>query len=83
MPNNINPFQMLMGAMGQQGNGNSRNPMQALMGQFGNNPLFSRAQQMAQGKSPQEIEQIARNLCQQKGVDFDQAKAQFQKQFKF
>lgn len=32
---------------------------------FQNNPLFQRAQQMVQGKSEQEIEQIASNLCKQ------------------
>ena len=38
---------------------------------------------MAQGKSPQELEQIARNLCQQRGIDFAQAWQMFQQQFRF
>lgn len=39
--------------------------------------MFKRAQEMASGKSEQELEQIARNLCQQRGVNLDEAKNQF------
>lgn len=46
-----------------------------------NNPLFQRAQQMAQGKSEQELKQIASNLCQQRGIDMEQAYKQFEQQF--
>ena len=60
----INPMQMF------NGNGNP-------LGQIQNNPLFQRAQQMAAGKSPQEIEQIAKNLCQQRGINIDEAYKQF------
>lgn len=41
---------------------------------FGNDPTFNRAMQMSQGKSPQEIEQVMANLCQQRGVDYNQFK---------
>jgi hypothetical protein len=44
-------------------------------------PLFKRAQQMASGKTPAECEQIARNICREKGVDYDTALNQFKKQF--
>lgn len=57
---------------------NMQNPQQMMQGMFQNNPLFKRAQQMAQGKSEQELEQVARNLCQQRGVDFEAMKQQFQ-----
>lgn len=46
-----------------------------------NNPLFQRAQQMAQGKSEQELKQIASNLCQQRGINMDEAYRQFEQQF--
>lgn len=49
--------------------------------QLQNNPLFQRAQQMAAGKSPQEIQQICQNLCQQRGIDLEQALSQFKSQF--
>lgn len=38
-----------------------------------NNPMFQRAKQMAEGRSGQELEQIARNLCEQRGIKFDDA----------
>lgn len=70
---------MLMQFMG--GNKGGINPQQ-LMQQFGNNPMMGRAQEMAKGKSPQELEQLCRNMCQQKGMDFDQLK-QMASQFGF
>lgn len=39
--------------------------------------LFNRAQQMASGKTDFELEQIARNICATKGIDFDEALKQF------
>ena len=39
--------------------------------------LFNRAQQMASGKTDSELEQIARNICATKGIDFDEALKQF------
>lgn len=46
-----------------------------------NNPLFQRAMQMAQGKSEDELKQIANNLCKQRGIDIDEACKQFEQQF--
>lgn len=46
-----------------------------------NNPLFQRAMQMAQGKSEDELRQIANNLCKQRGIDIDEAYKQFEQQF--
>lgn len=45
--------------------------------QLTNSPLFKRAQQMAEGKTPQELEQIARNICGSKGVNYDEAVTMF------
>lgn len=42
------------------------------------NPLFLQAQKMANGKSEQEILMIARNICKEKGIQFDEAYQQFQ-----
>ena len=47
-----------------------------------NNPLFQRAQQMAEGKDEEQLEQTARNLCKQRGIDFDTAFAEFKRQYK-
>ena len=59
------------------------NPMEMIMNQmFGNNPMFQRARQMAEGKNEQEIKQIASNLCRQRGINIDDAFKQFQTQMK-
>ena len=47
-----------------------------------NNPLFARAKQMAQGKSENELKQVANNLCKQRGVSLEDAYNQFQNQMK-
>ena len=52
-----------------------------MMSQFQGNPLFQQAQQMAQGKTPEQLRQTCINLCRNKGIDFDQAFNQFQSQF--
>ncbi|OLA36571.1 hypothetical protein [Phascolarctobacterium succinatutens] len=70
----MNIFQMMQ--MVQQ----AGNPM-GLMQQFaGQNPLMSRAMQMGQGKSPEQIQNIVRNLAKQKGMNDEQLN-QFLNQF--
>lgn len=51
--------------------------------QYSSNPLFNRAEKMANGKSSKELEQIAKNLCKEKGISFEDAWRFFQQQFKF
>ena len=51
---------------------NSQNPMAVMQSMFGNNPAFSRAVQMANGKNPNEIKQIVENLAKEKGMDISQ-----------
>lgn len=63
------------------GNGMKEMILKMMQGQLQNNPLFRRAQQMADGKSEKELEQIAKNLCEQRGINIDQAMEQFKKQF--
>jgi hypothetical protein len=46
------------------------------------NPLFLRAQEMAKGKSEMELQQIAMNICREKGLDMNQAYENFKEQFK-
>lgn len=45
--------------------------MQIMQQMFGNNPHFQRAMQMVQGKTPSQMQQTARNLCKERGIDFD------------
>lgn len=63
----INPMQ-LIGMINGSGN-----PQQMITQMLGGNPQFQRVMQMVDGRSPQEMEQIARNLCAQRGIDFNQA----------
>lgn len=54
------------------------NPMMLMFQQnIGSNPLFQQAQKMSQGKNEQEIIQIAKNICKEKGIDFDSAFSTF------
>ena len=70
----FNPMQML--GMLQ----NSQNPSMLMESLMAQNPLLSRAMQMAQGKNPQELAMIARNLAKQQGIN-DQQFAQLLGQF--
>lgn len=62
----FNPMQ-LMGMLQ-----NSNNPMQMMQNMFGNNPMFQRAMQMGQGKSPEQLQQTVLNLAKQRGMDEQQ-----------
>jgi len=67
-----NPFQIMTQLF------SSKNPEQAFQAVFGNNPIYQRAVQMSKGKSPEQIQQIAKNLCGNMGIDYDAAYKQFQ-----
>ena len=36
-------------------------------------PLYQRAVQMAEGKTSAELEQVAKNICEQKGIKYEDA----------
>ena len=67
----MNPFQLL-GMMR-----NAKNPLMAVQQMAGNNPQMQQLLNNLQGKSPQELEQYARNVAQSKGVDLGQFLNQF------
>lgn len=60
------------------------NPQQLVMNilqqQAGNNPIGQNLLQMAQNNDGKGIEQVARNLCAQRGLDFDKEFAAFRQQ---
>lgn len=68
----MNPLQLIQ-AVTQGGN-----PMQMLFSMFGGNAQFQRACQMVQGKTPQQMQETAKNLCKQRGIEFDKAVQQMQ-----
>ena len=65
-------------SMGAQMNHMAQN---MLLMQLQGNPMFRQAQQMAQGKNPEQLKQTCMNLCRQKGINFDEAWNQFHSQF--
>ena len=58
------------------------NPQQLIMSflQQQNNPMANNLLQMAQNGNASGIEQIARNICAQKGLDFDKEFNSFKQQ---
>lgn len=75
----MNPIQMLQVM---------KNPQQFLQQMMGNssvmkNPMARNAMQMAQNGDYKGIEQMARNLCKEKGIDFDKSFSDFKNQFHF
>lgn len=63
-----------------------RNPQQFLQQMAGNsqimnNPMAKNIFNMAQKGDTKKIEQMAKNLCKEKGIDFDKSFSDFKKQF--
>lgn len=73
---NMNPMQLIQ--MIKSGS----NPQQLMMSflQQQNNPMANNLLQMAQNGNISGIEQIARNMCSQKGLDFDKEFNSFKQQ---
>lgn len=61
-----------------------RNPQQIIQNilQQNNNPILKNAMTLAQGGNVSALEMLARNLAQQKGLDFDKEFANFQNSLK-
>ena len=68
-----NPFTQMMQAANMM-----RNPGQTINNLMQNNPNMRRAMEMSEGKSPEQIQQVCRNLCDQMGVNYTDALNQFQ-----
>lgn len=62
---------------------NTNNPQQLAYSlieqQAGNNPIFANLLSLAKNNKGKEIENIARNLCKERGVDFDKEFNSFRK----
>lgn len=65
--NNRDPIAMLMSLVQSGGNPN------ALIGQLAQqNPQISQAMRMMQGKTPQQLESMARNMAADRGIDINE-----------
>lgn len=53
--------------------------IQMMQSNLNKNPLYQRAQQMAQGKNEEQLKQTAENLCKNMGIDINKAYEDFQK----
>ena len=63
--------------------GNPQQFMQQIMGnsQIMSNPMMKNTMQMAQNGDMKGVEQMARNLCKEKGIDADEMFNNIKKQF--
>ena len=75
----FNPMQLMQ----MMKSGNPQHMVQQLMGnsQLMQNPIAKNAMQMAQKGDTKGIEQMARNMCKEKGLNPDEAMNQIKKQF--
>lgn len=63
----MNPMMMLIQQIMQGGN-----PMQLMRSMAEQNPAVAQAMKLVEGKSPEQINQIAANMCKERGIDFNQ-----------
>lgn len=66
---NINPMQLIQ--LIKNGNNPQQLIMNILQQQGGGNPILNNAMNLAQKGNSAGLEMIARNIAQQKGLDFD------------
>lgn len=75
---NMNPMHLL--AMMKNGQNPAAMIMQLMQSQMGGTPLGDNLVQLAKKNDTKGIENVARNLCQQRGLDFDKEFASFRQQ---
>ena len=66
-----NPLMQLI-SMTRQGN----NPMQMIQQMAASNPQAAQAMKIMQGKSPEQLKQIATNMAKERGMTIDQVMQQ-------
>lgn len=75
---NMNPMTILQM---MKGGGNPKSfLMNMIKNQMGNNPMINNLMDMAQKGDKSGVEEVARNLCKERGVNFDTAFNDFMKQ---
>lgn len=74
----MNPLNMIKGMMGNM------NPKNIAINMLKNNtnPIFNNLMQMMEKGDDKGIEQFARNMCKEKGIDFDKQFNEFMSNFK-
>lgn len=69
MAGNFNPMQIIQAI--RQGQNPQQVTMSIVKERMGQTPMGQNLINLAENNKTQEIEQIARNICNQKGIDFD------------
>ena len=76
---NVNPMQLIQMIK------NGSNPQQLLMSvlesQGANNPFYQNLVNLAKGNNTQELENIARNVLKERGLDYDTEFNRFKREF--
>lgn len=73
----MNPMSMLKVLMGKQ------TPQETIMQMMGNdNPMVNNLLKMAKNGDKKGVENFARNMCKEKGIDFDKEFDKFMKEIK-
>ncbi len=73
---NFNPMQ-IMNIM------KNKSPQETIISIIGNqNPIINNLMKLAKSGNKSEIEDIARNMCKEKGIDFDKEFSSFMENFK-
>ena len=73
---NFNPMQLMNMIK-------SKNPQEVIISIIGNkNPMMNNLMNLAKSGNKTEIENIARNMCKEKGIDFDKEFPSFMENFK-
>lgn len=75
----FNPMQIIQAI--RQGQNPQQITMNIVKQRMGNTPMGQNLIKLAENNQTQEIEQIARNICQQRGVDFDKEFTAFKSMF--
>lgn len=79
MPYNVNPIQLISQIR------NGKNPQELMLGiletEASTNPIMGNLLTMAKENRTADIEQFARNLAREQGIDFDKEFSQFKKRY--
>ena len=67
-----NPMMQIMSAMRS-----GQNPMEMMQRMAMNDPRAAQAMQIIRGKSPQELQQIARNMARERNINLDELQRSF------
>lgn len=77
----MNPIEVLQNFMGK--GGNPQQLLQKAMGMNGNsNPMIANLMSLAKSGNKEQVEQFARNVCKERGIDFDKEFNSFMSNFR-